>query len=135
MATGYSRTVLVWSFFYKHALNAVRGGSANMDVLVVLGTSAAYLFSSVVLFFNLSEHVYFEASASIITLMLLGKLLEARAKAKTGAAIEQLLNLQPKQAHQEINGQIIDVDVDQLALNDIFIVRLWRKHSGRWNNY
>ena len=55
--------------------------------------------------------------------MLLGKLLEARAKAKTGAAIEQLLNLQPKQAHQEINGQIIDVDVDQLALNDIFIVR------------
>ncbi|WP_394671464.1 heavy metal translocating P-type ATPase [uncultured Acinetobacter sp.] len=110
-------------FFYKHALNAVRGGSANMDVLVVLGTSAAYLFSSVVLFFNLSEHVYFEASASIITLVLLGKLLEARAKAKTGAAIEQLLNLQPKQAHQEINGQIIDVDVDQLALNDIFIVR------------
>lgn len=110
--------------FYRNAYNALRGGSANMDVLVILGTSAAYLYSSVaVLIGGLHQHVYFEASAAIITLVLLGKLLEARAKAKTGAAIESLLNLQPQVAHVEVDGQIKDVTVSGMQLGDIFVVR------------
>ena len=64
--------------FYAGAWNALRGGGANMDVLVALGTSVAWAFSAVVTALALPEHVYFEASAGIITLVLLGKLLEAR---------------------------------------------------------
>ncbi len=109
--------------FYRNAYLSLRGGSANMDVLVVLGTTSAYLFSSVVVLFGLDQHVYFEASAAIITLVLLGKLLEARAKAKTGAAIESLLNLQPQIAHREIEGEISDIAVNELHSGDIFIVR------------
>jgi len=82
--------------FYRGAWKALRGGTANMDVLVALGTSAAYFFSATVLLLSLKEHVYFEASAFVITLVLLGKYLEARAKAKAGEALEGLIRLQPK---------------------------------------
>ena len=110
--------------FYTGAWHALRGGSANMDVLVALGTSAAYLFSAVITLFNLpGQHVYFEASAAIITLILMGKLLEARAKGKTSSAIEQLLQLQPKTAHVERNGEVLEVDVNSIVLDDVFIVR------------
>ena len=68
-------------------------------------------------------HVYFEASAAVITLVLLGKLLEARAKAKTTAAIEALVRLQPKTARVERNGQLIELDAGLLIPGDIFIVR------------
>jgi Cu+-exporting ATPase len=67
--------------FYISAWHALRGGGANMDVLVVLGTTMAWAFSAVVTVFGLHQHVYFEAGAAVITLVLLGKLLEARAKA------------------------------------------------------
>ena len=67
-----------------------------MDVLVALGTSMAWGFSAVVTLFGLEQHVYFEAGAAVITLVLLGKLLEARAKARTSEAIESLIRLQPK---------------------------------------
>src|SRR5690349_3934779 len=77
--------------FYTGAWHALRGGGANMDVLVALGTSMAYLFSAVVTLLGLNQHVYFEASAAIITLVLLGKLLEASAKSKTWAAIAELM--------------------------------------------
>ncbi|MFT4020364.1 MAG: heavy metal translocating P-type ATPase [Acinetobacter sp.] len=109
--------------FYKNAYKSLRGGSANMDVLVVLGTSAAYLFSAITVLFSLDTHIYFEASAAVITLILLGKLLEARAKAKTGAAIESLLNLQPQIAHIERNGDVQDVASASLQVGDIFVVR------------
>ena len=66
--------------FYKGAWFALRGGSANMDVLVSLGTSVAYFLSAVVTLLGLNQHIYFESSAAIITLVLLGKLMEARAK-------------------------------------------------------
>ena len=86
--------------FYVGAWHALRGGGANMDVLVVLGTTMAYAFSAVVTLLGLDDqHVYFEAGAAVITLVLLGKLLEARAKAGTSAALEGLLRLQPKIAH------------------------------------
>ena len=94
-----------------------------MDVLVALGTSMAYLFSAVVTLLRLDQHVYFEASTAIITLVLLGKLMEARAKSRTSAAIEELVKLQPRTARVERNGEIIEVDVDTLKEGDIFLVR------------
>ncbi|AHK70664.1 hypothetical protein AD931_08035 [Gluconobacter oxydans] len=108
---------------YRRAWNAVRGGSANMDVLVVLGTSIAWLFSAVVVVFGLHQHVYFEASASIITLISLGKLMETRAKNKTSAGIESLLQLQPQIAHVERDGVIVDRAVADMHVGDIFVVR------------
>lgn len=110
--------------FYKGAWHALKSGSANMDVLIALGTSMAYLFSSVVTLLELEQHVYFEASAAIITLVLLGKLLESRAKNKASAAIEELIKLQPTIAHVQMeNGEILDLDIHKLNIGNIFIVR------------
>ncbi len=109
--------------FYKGAYHALRGGGANMDVLIALGTSMAYFFSAIVTFFNLNQHVYFEASATIITLILMGKLLEASAKGKTSSAIEKLLHLQPGVARVEHEGLMIDRDVSLMKVGDIFLVR------------
>ena len=110
--------------FYDGGWKALRGGGANMDVLVALGTSMAYVFSLVVTLAGLNYlHVYFEASAAVITLVLLGKLLEARAKAKTTAAIEALVRLQPKTARVERDDQLIELDAALLIPGDIFIVR------------
>ncbi|WP_079435011.1 heavy metal translocating P-type ATPase [Zoogloea sp. LCSB751] len=108
--------------FYRAAWNALRGGSANMDVLVVLGTSAAYLYSTVVWLLDLHDHVYFEASAAIVTLILAGRLLEARAKRKTSSAIGALLKLKPKRARVERDGQIVEVEAASLKLGDVFVV-------------
>ena len=109
--------------FYDGAYKALRGGGANMDVLVALGTSMAWGFSAVVTFLGLPQHVYFEAGAAVITLVLLGKLLEARAKARTSEAIESLIRLQPKTARVERDGQWIEMAVEALMPGDIFLVR------------
>ena len=110
--------------FYVGGFNAIRGGAGNMDVLVALGTSMAWAYSFVVTAWDLHhQHVYFEASATVITLVLLGKILEARAKAKTSAAIEALAKLQPQTARIERNGELVDVAVATLIPNDIFVVR------------
>ncbi|HSO07246.1 MAG TPA: heavy metal translocating P-type ATPase [Pelomicrobium sp.] len=109
--------------FYVGAWHALRGGGANMDVLVALGTTMAYAFSAVVTVFALDQHVYFEASAAIITLVLMGKLLESRARARTSAAIESLIRLQPRTARVERDGELAEVDVGTLAEGDVFIVR------------
>ena len=109
--------------FYVGGFNAVRGGSGNMDVLVALGTSMAWLYSTVVTVLGLHQHVYFEASATVITLVLLGKILEARAKAKTSAAIEALVKLQPRMARVERDGTLVDVPVATLIPGDVFVVR------------
>ncbi len=109
--------------FYDGAWKALRGGGANMDVLVALGTSMAWGFSAVVSLFGLEQHVYFEAGAAVITLVLLGKLLEARAKARTSEAIESLIRLQPKTARIERDGQWVEIAVDALMAGDIFMVR------------
>lgn len=110
--------------FYDGAWKALRGGGANMDVLVALGTSMAWGFSAVVTVFSLHEqHVYFEAGAAVITLVLLGKLLEARAKARTSEAIESLIRLRPKTARVEREGQWLELPVDVLMPGDVFLVR------------
>jgi Cu+-exporting ATPase len=109
--------------FYVGAWHALRGSSANMDVLIALGTGMAWLYSAAVTVFALADqHVYFEASAAIISLVLLGKLLEARAKGRTSAAIEQLLRLQPALALVERAGRRIEVPVSSVRPGDIVIV-------------
>jgi len=109
--------------FYAGAWHSLRGGGANMDVLIALGTSMAYFFSAAVTLWQLPQHVYFEASAAIITLILMGKLLEARARGKTSAAIEELIKLQPKVALIERDGKLTETDVTALVSGDIFILR------------
>lgn len=109
--------------FYTGSWSSLRGGGANMDVLVALGTSAAYLLSCAVLLFDLDQPIYFEASATLITLVLLGKLLEARAKGKASSALEALLNLQPRTAHVERDGVMQELAVEQMQVDDVFLVR------------
>ena len=109
--------------FYIGAWHSLRGGGANMDVLIALGTTMAYVWSTAVTLAGLHEHVYFEASAVVITLVLLGKLLEARARVGTSAALESLLKLAPKIAHLERDGRMIDVPLEKVAVGDRFVVR------------
>ncbi|TVT46438.1 MAG: copper-translocating P-type ATPase [Denitromonas halophila] len=110
--------------FYRGAGSALRGGGANMDVLVALGTSVAYGFSLVVTVLGRMDlHVYFEASATIITLVLMGKLLEARAKARTSEALEALVRLQPRSAWVARDGVLQEVPVESLSPGDRFVVR------------
>ncbi|MHB8666905.1 MAG: heavy metal translocating P-type ATPase [Burkholderiales bacterium] len=110
--------------FYVGGYKALRGGGANMDVLVALGTTMAYGLSAIVTLAGLQhQHVYFEASAVIITLVLMGKLLEARAKLGTSAAIEALIRLQPKTARVERDGVLVEVPVAGMQAGDLFVVR------------
>ncbi|WP_282959117.1 heavy metal translocating P-type ATPase [Azoarcus sp. L1K30] len=110
--------------FYRGAWASLRGGGANMDVLVALGTSMAYFYSLLVTIAGRHDlHVYFEASAMIVTLILLGKLLEARAKARTTAALDALLRLQPKMARIERDGELLEVPVESLAPGTVFVLR------------
>ena len=110
--------------FYAGAWHALRGGGANMDVLVALGTTMAYAWSVAVTLLDLrGQHVYFEAGAAVVTLVLLGKLLEARARAGTSAALEGLLRLSPKTAHVVRGGAAVDVALADVAVGDRFVVR------------
>ncbi len=109
--------------FYRGAWHALRGGAANMDVLVALGTTMAYAFSAVVTLWGLDQHVYFEAGAVVITLVILGKWLEARAKARTSAALRSLARLQPRVAWLETPAGLKEVSVEQLQRGDVFVVR------------
>lgn len=108
--------------FYRGAYTALRNRSANMDVLVAMGTSAAYFFSLA----NLMQpgmHLYFETSAVLITLILLGKLLEASAKGKTSEAIKKLMGLQAKTARVIRGEEETDVPVEEVVPGDIVVVR------------
>src|SRR5438552_2778930 len=110
--------------FYVGAWHSLRGGGANMDVLIALGTTMAWVLSAAVTLLDLThEHVYFEASAAVITLVLLGKLLEARAKAGTSTALQSLLKLQPRTAFIERDGAIVEVRLASLHAGDRVVVR------------
>lgn len=110
--------------FYRGAWLALRGGTANMDVLVALGTSAAYGYSTWLAARGAAGHeVYFEAGALVIALVMLGKYLESRAKGKAGSAIEALIDLAPRQARVERDGRIEEVPADTLVLGDVVWVR------------
>lgn len=115
--------------YYTGGFKALRNGAANMDVLVAMGSSAAFFYSlpvTIALTLGstaLGNHVYFETSAVIITLIKLGKLLEVRAKDQTGAAIKKLMGLQAKTARVVRNGEEIGIPIAQVVVGDVVIVR------------
>src|SRR5829696_6524262 len=114
--------------FYRGAWGAIKHGQANMNTLVVMGTSAAYLYSVVAtlapqLFAAGRADVYFDTSSLIITLILLGRLLEARAKGRTNEAIKKLAGLRAKTARVERDGGEVDVPVEDVQIGDIVVVR------------
>lgn len=111
--------------FYRGAWRSLRGGSANMDLLVALGSSVAYGYSLAALLApGLGPHVYFETGAMIVTLVRLGKLLEARARGRASAAIEELMDLAPALAHRlGPDGRTLDVPASQVAVGDLLAVR------------
>ncbi|MCY3825175.1 MAG: copper-translocating P-type ATPase [Nitrospinae bacterium] len=115
--------------FYRGAYHSLMGGGANMDVLVALGTSAAWLHSSVVTLWGLSgHHVYFEASAVLITLIVLGKVLEERAMGRTSEAIKKLMGLQAKTARVLRDGEECEVPVGEVRVDDVVMVRPGEKY-------
>ncbi len=122
------------SRFYQGAWSSLKNKTTNMDTLVVLGTSVAYFYSVIVTLWGewfmshgLDTHVYFEAAAAIITFILLGKFLEIRAKAKTSAAIKELLNLQAKTAWLKKKNQWVEVPIDQVQIGDVLLVKPGQK--------
>lgn len=107
---------------YKSAFSALKGKSTNMDTLVVMGTTAAYLYS-VFIVLNGGMHQYFEASAVLITIVVFGRYLEAKAKGKTSDAIKKLIGLSPKYAIVIRGGKEEKVVVDDIKIGDIILVR------------
>lgn len=114
--------IVGWQY-YEGGFKAIRSGSANMDVLVALGSSVAYFYSLPIVFGVFNAHVYLETGAVIITLIRLGKFLEARAKGKTSEAIKKLLSLKAKTATLFKNGKELEVPVDEIKVGDILIVK------------
>ncbi|GAB6157431.1 copper-exporting P-type ATPase CopA [Desulfotomaculum varum] len=113
-------------YFYKDAWRTLRGGGANMSVLVALGTSAAYFYSLAVTFWGDQigqTEVYYETGALIITLVLLGKLLEAKARGRTSEAIRRLMGLQARTAIIIRNGREQEIPVEDVQVGDILLVR------------
>lgn len=108
---------------YLNAYHALRNRTANMDVLVVLGSSAAYFYSLPVLFGLVDGHVYFETSALILTLIRLGKFLETRARGQTSEAIRKLAALRPKKAMVIRGEEELSLDVDDVLVGDVVLVR------------
>ena len=112
--------------FYIAAFKAVRAGAGNMDLLVALGTSAGYglsLYEWAIAQPGSMPHLYFEASAVVIALVLLGKYLESRAKRQTASAIRALEALRPERATQVIDGEERDVAISALRLDDLVLVK------------
>ncbi|MCS7040165.1 MAG: heavy metal translocating P-type ATPase, partial [Caldilineales bacterium] len=114
--------------YYVHGYKALKNGAANMDVLIAMGTSAAYFYSVAVVIGQTlgalpGEHVYFETAAVIITLVRLGKYLEARAKGATSAAIRALMDLRPQTARVERGDGEVEIPAAQVRVGDIVIVR------------
>lgn len=112
--------------FYKGTWDAIRAKASNMDTLIAVGTTAAYLYSAVVTIvpsFFPFEEVYFETAAIIITLILLGRLLEQRTKEKASSAVRKLLDLQPRKARVIKDGQEVEVPVEEVVEGDLLLIR------------
>lgn len=109
--------------YYVGGYKSLRNKSANMDVLVALGSSVAYVYSVVITAGWLGGHVFFETSAAIITLIKIGKLLEVQAKGKTSEAIKALMGLRAKTARVERDGVEVDIPIEQVQVGDTVIIR------------
>jgi Cu+-exporting ATPase len=115
--------------FYRGTWGALRHGTADMNTLIAVGTSAAYFYSLVAVISpglfaaGGAVHLYFDTSAMIVTLILLGRFLEARAKGQTSAAIKKLIGLQPKTALIIRDGQEIEIPIEDVQIGDPILVR------------
>ena len=112
--------------FYRGALNGFCHGYADMNTLIAVGTSAAYFYSVCATFFPVwvgIPEVYYDTSVMIITLVLLGRWMEARAKHNASSAIKKLMGLQPKTAHVERDGKELEISVEDLVVGDLVLVR------------
>ena len=110
--------------YYTGGWNSLKNGTANMDVLVALGSSVAYFYSLALLLVpSLGHHVYFETSAVIITLIKLGKMLESRTKGRTGGAIRKLIALRPKTATLLVDGKETVVPLSRVQAGSTVLVR------------
>ncbi len=112
--------------FYRSGWHALRSGTGNMDLLVALGTTAGYGLSVYLWLFQNTHgttHLYFEASALVITLVLLGKAMESRAKFQTSAALQALAKLQPDTARVRRHDQDTEVPISQVVMGDLVVVR------------
>jgi len=116
--------------FYRGAWGALRHKTADMNTLIAVGTSAAYLYSIIAVLFpglfttgGLEPHLYFDTSAMIIALILLGRFLEARARRQTSEAIKKLIGMQPKTASVIRNGEEKEIPVDDVQVGDLILVR------------
>ena len=109
--------------YYVGAYKSLRNGSANMDVLIAMGSSVAFLYSLPITFGWLEGHVYYETAAVIITLIRLGKYLEARAKGRTSEAIKKLMGLRAKTAIVVRAGLEVEVPVDDVRVGDVVLVK------------
>ncbi|HWL26805.1 MAG TPA: heavy metal translocating P-type ATPase [Ureibacillus sp.] len=113
--------------FYVGAYKALRNKSANMDVLVAMGTSAAYFYSVYQAFISIGNHhtaqLYFETSSILITLIILGKLFEAKAKGRSSEAIKKLMGLQAKTALVIRNGEELEIPLEEVIVGDTLLVK------------
>ncbi|MBW5445367.1 heavy metal translocating P-type ATPase [Cohnella sp. CFH 77786] len=114
---------IIGARFYVGAFKALKSGSANMDVLVALGTSAAYFYSLYVTLADVPSALYYETSSVLITLILLGKLFEALAKGRSSEAIKSLMGLQAKTATVIRDGREMNLPVEEVVVGDIFLVK------------
>jgi len=116
--------------FFSIAWKLAKHFTSDMNTLVAVGTGTAYVYSAIAVLFpswigihHASDHIYFDTAATIVTLILLGRLLEAKAKSRTADAIKKLVELQPKTARVIRNGNEMDVPIDEVVKNDIVVVR------------
>jgi len=116
--------------FYINAWKKLKHATTNMDTLIALGTGTAFLFSlfntlfpEYLLQFGLQPHVYYESAVVIITLILFGNFMEEKAKDRTSSAIEKLIGLQPREANMIKNGNIFTVDVNEVTVGDILLIK------------
>ena len=109
--------------YYVGAFKSLRNRSANMDVLIAMGSSVAYFYSIPIVLGLLPGHVYFETAAVIITLIKIGKFLEARAKGRTSEAIKKLMGLRARTARVVRNGDELEIPADEVLVGDFVLVR------------
>lgn len=116
--------------FFSAAFKLAKKFTADMNTLVAIGTGSAYLYSSIAVLFphwlsisNPHEHIYFDTAATIIALILMGRMFEAKAKSKTSDSIKKLLGLQPKTARLIQNGNLVEISIDEVKPNDILLIR------------
>jgi P-type Cu+ transporter len=113
--------------FYQGSYNSLKAKTANMDVLIALGTSAAYVYSFILLLLKDFTNLYFDTSTMVVTLVLVGKMLEMKSKLKAQSGMQALLKMQPKEANIEIDNQLKKILVEKVEIGAIFTVQAGEK--------